>query len=172
VADRQRAKLERIKDGVSREIVEVALNEPGLNASVVDGDLLRILAITPRFDNTVTLRGNVANPGRFRWSPGMRLRDIIPDKGSLITRDYWKKRNLLGYTPPENSMATDPQSDAGPKPAAIRIHSVIPDINWSYAVIERQDSQTLTAKLIPVNLGKLVLENDEGQNLNCVREMW
>jgi len=158
VADRQRARLERIKDGASREILEVALNESGMNIPVADGDVLQVLAIMPRFDNTVTLRGNVANPGRFSWHSGMRLRDIIPEKDTLITRDYWKKRNLLGYISPENSMASDPKSEAARKPAATSVQSVI-------AVIERQDSQTLTAKLMPFNLGKLILENDESQNL-------
>jgi protein involved in polysaccharide export with SLBB domain len=165
VADRRRAKLERIKDGAVREIVDVDLSESGQNASLVDGDLLRIAAVTPRFENAVTLRGNVANPGRFRWNAGMRLRDIIPDKESLVTRDYWRRRNLLGFAPPDELLILNPKSERGSKPAASSIQSVIPDINWSYAVIERQDPQNLTAKLIPFHLGRLILEKDEGQNL-------
>jgi protein involved in polysaccharide export with SLBB domain len=42
------------------------------------------------------LRGNVADPGRFSWRPGMHLSDIIPDRDSLETRDYWWKRSHLG----------------------------------------------------------------------------
>ena len=103
MADRKRATLERIKDGVSREVLELSLGTEGMSLQVVDGDVLQVLNIVPRFDNTVTLRGNVANPGRFRWRAGMRLRDIIPDKESLVTRDYWKKRNLLGNVPIEEN---------------------------------------------------------------------
>ena len=99
MADRKRATLERIKDGVSREVLELSLGTEGMSLQVADGDVLQVLNIVPRFDSTVTLRGNVANPGRFRWHAGMRLRDIIPDKESLVTRDYWKKRNLLGNVP-------------------------------------------------------------------------
>lgn len=40
-----------------------------------------------------------------------------------------------------------------------------PDIDWSYAVIERQNKDTLTTSLFPFNLGGLVLEKDISQNL-------
>lgn len=165
VADPQRVTLERIKDSASRQVLELSLREKGMEFQIADGDLLQVLAILPRFENTVTLRGNVADPGRFPWRPGMRLRDIIPDKESLITRDYWKKRNILGYTPLETAIAADPASEAARKPAGTRIEPAVPDINWSYAVIERQRDRDLATELIPFHLGKLVLENDERQNL-------
>ena len=66
-----------------------------------EADILRVLPISPQFKNTVTLRGNVAEAGRFSWHPGMRLSDIIPDSQSLITRDYWERRNQLGVPGPE-----------------------------------------------------------------------
>jgi polysaccharide export outer membrane protein len=165
VADRQRATLERIRERSSREVVELALDAAGMNSPVADGDVLQVLAIVPRFENTVTLRGNVASPGRFRWRPGMRLRDVIPDKESLITRDYWKKRNLLGYMPLEQAIAAEPAAEARRKPAETRIEAAAPDINWSYAVIERQSPRDLTTELLPFHLGRLVQEGDERQNL-------
>ena len=165
VADRKRATLERIKDGVSREVLELSLGKEGMSSAGTDGDVLQVLAITPRFESTVTLRGNVANPGRFPWRAGMRLRDIIPDKESLITRDYWKKRNLLGYVSAEEAESADPEAEAQRKPKGTDLASGVPDINWSYAVIERQNPQDLMTKLIPFDLGKLVQQNDERQNL-------
>lgn len=165
IADRQRARLERIKSSSSREVLELVLDSDGINTPVLDGDVLQVLTIAPRFENTVTLRGNVANPGRFAWRPGMRLSDIIPGKESLVTRDYWKKRNLLGYTPPEESIAAEPAAEAQRKSAGTRIEVAAPDINWSYAIIERQNPKNLTTDLIPFNLGKLVMEKDERQNL-------
>ena len=203
VANRERATIERIRGGVSREVVELSLNDTGMHAPVADGDLLQVLTVVPRFDNTVTLRGNVADPGRFTWRQGMRLRDIIPDKESLVSRDYWKKRNLLGNPPDEkydlwsdtstgdgaaatdNSLLTSDyfikrdlvatltpeerteielKAEAVAKPSRTLIMST-EDINWSYAVIERQNPADLRTNLIPFNLGKLVLENDENQNL-------
>ncbi len=43
-----------------------------------------------------------------------------------------------------------------------------PDIDWSYAVIERQDKETLTTSLLPFNLGRLVLAGDSSQNLELL----
>ena len=43
-----------------------------------------------------------------------------------------------------------------------------PDIDWSYAVIERQNKTNLTTSLLPFNLGKVVLEGDSSQNLELV----
>src|SRR3954469_14455194 len=42
------------------------------------------------------------------------------------------------------------------------------EINWDYAVIERLNRQDLTTTLIPFNLGKVVLESDEKNNLALV----
>jgi hypothetical protein len=43
-----------------------------------------------------------------------------------------------------------------------------PDIDWSYAVIERQDAKTLTTSLIPFNLGKIVLEGDASEDVELL----
>jgi protein involved in polysaccharide export with SLBB domain len=43
-----------------------------------------------------------------------------------------------------------------------------PDIDWSYAVIERQSQKDLTTSLLPFNLGKAVLEGDDSQNLELM----
>ncbi|WP_263358790.1 SLBB domain-containing protein [Acidicapsa ligni] len=40
-----------------------------------------------------------------------------------------------------------------------------PDIDWSYAVIERQNKETLTTSLFSFNLGGLVLRHDSTQDL-------
>jgi protein involved in polysaccharide export with SLBB domain len=168
VADIQRASLERIHQDASREVIEFKLDAPGLTTVVGDGDVLIVGTILPRFANAVTLRGNVADPGRFPWRAGMRLRDVIPDKESLITRDYWKKHNVLGFVPPDERVAADPSTEARRASAATGIATFVPEINWTYAVIERQSARDLKTELIPFNLGKLVLEGDETQNLELL----
>ena len=40
-----------------------------------------------------------------------------------------------------------------------------PDIDWTYAVIERQNKSTLTTSLLPFNLGGIVLQKDNSQDL-------
>ena len=166
VADVQRATLERIHQSASREVIEFKLDDQGVATEIGDGDVLYVATILPRFANAVTLRGNVANPGRFPWRAGMRLRDVIPDKESLITRDYWMKHNLLGFVPPDERVPSDPSIEARRSPAATGIAAFVPEINWTYALIERQSARDLKTELVPFNLGKLVLEGDENQNLD------
>jgi polysaccharide export outer membrane protein len=104
MASKQEAQLDRTSLQGARKTVQLALDTAGLQTQMRDGDILRIPSMVQRFDNTVTLRGNVANPGRYRWSSGMRVLDLIPDQDALETRGYWERRIALGlpaleYTP-------------------------------------------------------------------------
>ena len=165
LADGHSASLERIRDRAVRETTEIVLDAQGLAAPVRDGDLLLIRTVSPRFDNAITLRGNVANPGRFPWRAGMTLRDVIPDKASLVTRDYWKKRNVAGFTAPGDMIAADPGAEAKRSPVRTPMDSPTADINWTYALLERQSPRDLSTQLLPFHLGRLVLDGDESQNL-------
>jgi protein involved in polysaccharide export with SLBB domain len=272
-----RISLERVEERQLRQAMDIAFDASGLATPLADGDILRINSILPAYQNTVTLRGNVANPGRFALRPGMHLSDLIPDRDSLVSRDYWWKRSHLGLPVPEfepaiTTLGQDPltpevsrrgftsnvtqatltaaltannqqdlnasrqdvnavsqgntgaqqgangqnqgfagsnqssnsssqsgnvlgQNSAGssqstanagqtagsgslaaqlsqspgpggqvlPKRNEVRLSA--PDINWSYAVIERLDPDTLKTSLIPFDLGKLVLNHDASQDL-------
>lgn len=94
VADGSRVIVERIDDHTVRKVDEFKLDEQGLSRELHDGDLVRVFPITPRFENAVTLRGNVAQPGRYPWREGMRIRDLIPNREFLLTRTFWEQQNL------------------------------------------------------------------------------
>jgi len=268
-----RASLERMDENNTRAVLNVPLQGAGFATPLRQGDVLRVLPFSPQFQNTVTLRGNVAEPGRFAWRPGMKLSEIIPDNRSLVTRDYWERRNQLGVPGPEfkaeysnnpdqyprdangnrrppvyngtgpyynnnqqqqqanngqqnstqnqaqnsnqnygslngqnidqnllpqldsqqpelnnqpngqnNSQNTTQGNDLGggslanqqqqlswnggnlPRPR-INVALPVPEIDWSYAVIERLNQQTLTTSLVPFNPGKLVQDHDPTQDL-------
>lgn len=101
MAARQEAQLDRTNQNGARQTVQIALDAAGMDTPLRDGDILRIPAMVQQFERTVILRGNVANPGRYRWTPGMRILDLIPDKDSLQTRGYWQRRIALGLPAPE-----------------------------------------------------------------------
>lgn len=242
--------LERIEADRTRHAVTVALDGPGDGTMLRDGDVLYAGHITAGYKQSVTIRGNLANPGRFAWHQGMRLSDILPDRSSLLTNDYWRERNRLGvpvplFEPLENpkrpgesngregeptgsvysryneeqqpgnqqtqnaanqklpanqtdsvnqvelatagvmnqaaqdqqradtrppQYGTDvPQRDGSNGQARPRTQNKIripaPEIDWSYAVIERLDPNNLKNSLIPFDLGKLVQDHDPSQNL-------
>jgi protein involved in polysaccharide export with SLBB domain len=312
VASGQKVRLERVDERRRRSMMEIALGAEGRATVMQDGDLLEVNAVVSQYKDAVTLRGNVASPGRYTWKPGMRVRDLLPDKDALITRDYWLKRSQLGQptltyiptclpltpygipnlrygipvgeegsnpnwrysstrnpnliglafgseegssyrtTDSETDSDTEPPTDGGldcikipasqtsltgsndrysPSAAAnaangtnsannnqnaysgsnsstsglpqngsqyntapsnrmsaasASLGSTVanassgefkprnnvklsePDIDWSYAVIERQSKTNLTTSLLPFNLGKVVLEEDAAQNLDLL----
>ena len=164
-----------------------------------DGDLLTLFPISPQFANAVTLRGNVAAPLRYPFKPGMRVRDLIPDREALITRDYWLRKNLLvQFEDPlpvakpamqgrDASMPGAAGKDAALRDAALRdattldpgqrvdlekarqeVRNNFDEVNWDYAVIERLDRGELKTRLIPFNLGRVVLNADESQNIELM----
>ncbi|MEO6806323.1 MAG: SLBB domain-containing protein, partial [Edaphobacter sp.] len=299
VASGQTVRLERVDEHRMRSMTQITLDVQGRSTLLRDGDLLELGSVVSQYKDAITLRGNVANPGRYAWKSGMRIRDLLPDKDALITRDYWLKRSQLGqpmltyipsclpstpfgipglrygipfgdegenpnwrysstrnpyliglpfgsgesgshlssngetdggldcgavpesetsasgfndrYTPPSRSGATDANTAGGTtttnltngtsftnggsqnftgsnqmSTASASVGSTVahstagafrprndvklsePDIDWSYAVIERQSKENLTTSLLPFNLGKLVLQGDESQNLELL----
>jgi protein involved in polysaccharide export with SLBB domain len=261
VASTASLEIERTKreaDGSSaRVVVDVAMDESSLAAPLRDADIVRVRATSPRFDKTVTLRGNVATPGRFGWRQGMHVSDLIPNKEALLTPDYWLRRAQLGLPvadfqpmlPPVRSQGAEgssqpgqtanrpaapadmqtinsglfpgltlgvPTDNAQAQPNATQFQSIAasgedeaqinkeaqagrqglpavpqqevlgsgphlvtaphfpiqtqvvrtsPDIDWSYAVVERLDRQTMTTKLLPFDLGALVVHHDKSADV-------
>lgn len=267
--------LERIDADHERHAMTVALDSAGNDMKLRDGDVIFAGHIAAGYEKSVTIRGNLANAGRFAWHEGMRLSDIIPDRRSLLTNDYWRERNRLGVPTPlfeplqsfgsnaQFSSAGDGlqgrpavnqsspypdqsrlqlypnqvnqvnqddqpvpidryafedqsalQNEVGPAASGIlnpttqnvgtqdtrggqgnsqgtlsgqqqrqsqptygtdtlpkpptrnRINIPAPEIDWSYAVIERLNPDTLKSSLLPFNLGKLVQDHDPTQNLD------
>jgi protein involved in polysaccharide export with SLBB domain len=95
VADTSKITIDRFVDHQARKTLEFPYDEQSRALPLKDGDIVRIFSIVPRFEDTVTLRGNVANPGRYAWKPGMRVRDLIPDAQALLTRRYWRNRAAI-----------------------------------------------------------------------------
>ncbi len=249
--------LDRIDPTNTRQTLTIPVDAADLAMSLHDGDVIFAGHISAGYTKTVTLRGNVANPGRFAWHSGMRLNEILPDRMALLTNEYWVERNRLGVPTPlfepltdaqttrlqeesrsgtvnpsrqddrsypnaqnldlsdstqasnlttdnlkatQNSVTSRTTSDsarnlgqvgpavggvaAAPDPEEItaarnfdamqaagmrsplnRVQIPAPEINWSYAVIERLDPNTLKSSLVPFNLGRLVQEHDPSQNL-------
>jgi protein involved in polysaccharide export with SLBB domain len=233
--------VERIQADHTRNAMSVALNVSGKQMALRDGDVIFVSHISAGYEKTVSIRGNLANPGRFPWHEGMKLSEIIPDKMSLLTTGYWDERNRLGipvplfrpaerldgssqsyysyqYTrsapsaaysysgiypdagdgadegkgqppsyPGANNQTAISVRDADTKQSGIpvagasadaapdssqdrtmkrnQIKLPAPEIDWSYAVIERLDTKELRSVLIPFNLGRLVQDHDPAQDL-------
>jgi len=98
LANPNRAQLERVdaeQPTAARFVETFKLDGNGLQKPLRDGDVLTLLAISPQFANAVTLRGHVAQPLRYPFASGMRIRDLIPDRDALISPDFYRRKNLL-----------------------------------------------------------------------------
>lgn len=218
VAAGSQARVERVYNHAQRSEMDLDLTT-GDSSPVQNGDIVSVNAIIDRFTNAVTLRGNVANPGRYVWHEGMRISDLIPNQEVLVTRSYYQRRDLLGqvnqehllqinqdvpadqnnrgYRGPVRQGSLGLQAGAATDAAADRRSSdtdnskgnsvgtaltasdrnfsatndVIlsaPDIDWEYAVIERQNRSTLKTSLVSFNLGKVVLNKDKSQDIELL----
>src|SRR5258708_17710914 len=96
VASEQTVRLEQVDEHRMPSMTQIPLDAQGRATLLHDGDLIELIAVVSQYKDAVTLRGNVANPGRYTWKPGMHVRDLLPNKDALITRDYWLKRSQLG----------------------------------------------------------------------------
>lgn len=138
----QHAIIERIDARQVRKADEFPLTPEGLNQELHDGDIVRFLRISTRFENAVTLRGNVAVPGRYPWRLGMHIKDLIPTRESLVTEEYWKQQNLLGLYPESESFETEEQrrrfaaqaNPANPNASGVAPGIVTPGLNPNLAV--------------------------------------
>jgi protein involved in polysaccharide export with SLBB domain len=159
----QKAFLERIDNHSLLVSEDILLSGSGLDTKLQNGDILQLLNVVPRFSRTVSLKGNVADPVRMAWHDGMRISDLIPDKAALLTRDYWTEHNRLApkaidvtaAAPDTEEERHTEDQDAPPANVTSRERGVTqrrftkkndyqqpaPDINWTYAVIERLDEQ-------------------------------
>jgi protein involved in polysaccharide export with SLBB domain len=117
MASKKDGQLDRTNSQGARQTVQLALDTAGLDTPLRDGDILRVPSMVQRFERTVTLRGDVANPGRYRWTPGMRVLDLIPDQASLETRGYWQRRIAMGLPAPEYVPLFSPYTATLPNPA-------------------------------------------------------
>lgn len=151
--------IERIaSDHHVRLAEEFALNQEGLGRELHDGDVVRFQRILSKFENAVTLRGNVAVPGRYPWRPGMKVHDLIPNREFLVTDEYWKHQNQLAVTARAGDFRINPGELKND------VQRMSSEINWGYAVIQRMSLQDLTPHILPFNLGAAI-EGDGQQNL-------
>jgi protein involved in polysaccharide export with SLBB domain len=149
--------VEHIKDRQMRSVEQVALDAAGLAHPIKDGDVVNVTLVSPRFANSVTLRGNVASPGRYPWHEGMRISDLIPNREFLITTEYWKQQNAVALQAEESKGRVSSTTN--------EVRRNAPEINWDYAVVQRISSQDLSTQLLPFNLGKAILNNEDASNL-------
>lgn len=168
VTSTETVRLERIDLRQQRSITMLSLDHQGLATVLHDGDLLELSAIVAQYKDAVTLRGNVANPGRYTWKPGMRVLDLLPNKDALITRDYWLKRGMQGQPGLTYIPACPPRTPYGVPNLR---YGVDPgesgeDSNWRYSPIRNPNIIGATFGSVQANQDSLNDLSDGGLDCN------
>jgi protein involved in polysaccharide export with SLBB domain len=153
-ASGDKVRVERIDQRRMRKTEELTLDAIGQQALLKDGDVVQVQTISGQFDNAVTLRGNVANPGRYPWQTGMRIKDLLPDMDTLIVPEYWVQHN--------RSFKKAIGSEQRLRRELMRNEN---EINWDYALVERLNKSDMSTALHPFNLGKALSGSDVENNL-------
>jgi protein involved in polysaccharide export with SLBB domain len=156
-----KALIERIDPTNSNRplaVKEIALDEQALNQPLARGDVVTLFAVQQTFSNAVTLRGNVARPLRYSFTPGMRISDLIPEPAALITGEYYRRKNSVVQFERADTKLTDAS-------AVNDVRNLLEEINWDYALVQRFDTSTVTSKLLPFNLGRAIKAKDPAHDL-------
>lgn len=141
-------KIERINPRTkTREVIETT-PEKAVNFALQDGDVVQVYPLRNQYDQAVFLTGYVVQPMRKPWINGMKVHDILSSPDMLGTRNLWQ---IQGRTTWENLKN--------------ELDSRLPEINWEYAAIERQDPKTLSTQLIPFNLKQAIFAPESADNL-------
>ncbi|GAB7126857.1 SLBB domain-containing protein [Silvimonas sp. JCM 19000] len=109
------------------------------------GDIVRFYHLSGQVGQSVALRGNVAQPVRRAWVPGMHVSDLITNRDMLLDPAFWLRRD-------------PPARTANAEASTLRrnLTAAVDEINWHYATIERLDPQTLSRKLLPFDLAQAI----------------
>ncbi len=145
-------RLERFRDG-RRHIEHLVYSEAVGKRKLQDGDLYMVLPVSTRIADSVTLRGNVAQPLRQPLTPEMKVSDLLGATDVFIRAASWVQRNA------RESMTKlgDPNRD-------VEFKRDFPDMEWDYAAIERIDPVSQSMSIVTFNLG-LALQEDPANNL-------
>jgi protein involved in polysaccharide export with SLBB domain len=105
------------------------------------------------------------NSGSEVMPPDEQLPGTVPNQLPQNTQTTIPRNNTIGG----GSLADEQRMARTENTSTARylndVSLMAPEIDWSYAVIERMDPVTLKTSLIPFDLGKLVRDHDPSQDL-------
>ena len=80
--------VERFNENNLRTIVNIDLTQNvQLSKPVSAGDVVRVMKTSAQFDESVTVIGAVSRPGKYQWSNGQKVADLLPNIHSFMLED-------------------------------------------------------------------------------------
>jgi|TARA_R100000479_G_scaffold33554_3_gene13981 protein involved in polysaccharide export with SLBB domain len=94
-AYKERVVLERIEG--DRRVVKEILVDKESETPLQDGDILTVNEIIDKFENKITIAGAVYRPGKYEFTPGLTIKDLI-NKAAGVNDRAFLERGLLFST--------------------------------------------------------------------------
>src|SRR5208337_2837456 len=104
--------VERVESHESRTMLRLDIPETdsdaGVNQALEDftvqeGDKIKITPILPYADKTVYLDGHVSRPGKFAYSDGMKVTDLIKSYKDLLPEPSTTHAEIIRLTQPDST---------------------------------------------------------------------
>jgi protein involved in polysaccharide export with SLBB domain len=165
------ASLERVNKTLEHALVlqNIQLDASGLKTTLQDGDILNLYPIKPSFNNAISLR--ILNSPVIRKpmpKENTRVTDIIPNKESLLTAEYFYRRFNFGLVEiPTGDLVFGGESRDMLKDdlARIKNNALLDQINFESVMIERIEAGTLKSQLININLERAIANPQSIDNI-------
>ncbi len=100
----EQIQIQRYLENRERIILDMSLDELKMQKrpfKLQDGDVIRIFPVVKEDTNAVYLFGNVMRPGKYEYSPEMRITDVIKVAEDLKPETYFSYALIKRYEPPE-----------------------------------------------------------------------
>ncbi|UAB80411.1 SLBB domain-containing protein [Marixanthomonas sp. SCSIO 43207] len=94
-AYKERVVLERIEG--DRKVVKEILVDNEKETPLQDGDSLAVKSVIDKFENKISIEGAVYRPGRYEFTPGITVKDLI-SKAAGVNDQAFLQRGLLFST--------------------------------------------------------------------------
>lgn len=93
------AKTKVVLEHISNDKISVVdyPYQSGLKEMVDNGAIIHFMLMNKVYAKTIVLMGNVANPTRIMFKPGMKVSDVIPKKEALLTKSFWDSYSYNTY---------------------------------------------------------------------------
>ncbi|MDQ6995218.1 MAG: SLBB domain-containing protein, partial [Mariprofundaceae bacterium] len=100
-----KATIEGMGANKKNYVKNIALKKHGLKTSLHNGDILKVFSTLDFEENPVLLIGNVKRPGKYAWSQGMHLSNLLATPEALLPETYMDygiiERETKGNREPE-----------------------------------------------------------------------
>jgi polysaccharide export outer membrane protein len=78
--------VERYNENAVKTVINVDLTtQSGLSAKVRNGDVLNVKSASSRIENAITIAGAVIRPGKYQWTNGSKVADLLPSVWGNLT---------------------------------------------------------------------------------------